>query len=359
MIILLLTGCHLLEKENSRFVPSSYEFQTIRHRSSNLKISMEEMEKWDQTVAQLVHDSAFSLSETARLYCYLYCGQKAFADAAFRLTTAYSGSIDLISYEIIKLFAPQFEKSDLEFDSFSKELTAALMRQIKSRFQREQKGIRPVKMAVTKNTWDHSLPVEMNAPSMKPWAMKRADEFQTDPPPDPNSPAWDDQLDQVREGLQNASDFQKERSHFWSKMHTPQESDWKYIANTYMKERHVPFETFVAVRAKLAMAIMDGFIAVFYDKYKYMVKRPDMRDKSLQTLFPNPQHPSYPSGHSTISSAAATVLLYYFPENSTRWNFLAEEAGASRLWAGIHFPIDMEAGKKQGKQVGKAVLFRD
>lgn len=356
-LVLLLGGCHFLERSENRFGLSGYDERQIRHRTSKYEIDLTELEYWDTQVEKLVTEKAFSLAQTARLYAYLYCAQKAFADASFDLTTSYTGSVDLISAAVIKLFIPNYSPIGLKIDAFSKELTEGLMRKIQARFDREQKGIQSINVKSDPDSWQHASPVETDAPTMKPWGMKRADAFSADPPPEVDSSAWSDQLEQVKRGTEGATGYQKERSYFWSKMHTPQESDWRYIAAQYMKEQKVSIEMFMVVRAKVAMAIMDGFIAVFHDKYTYMVKRPDMRDETLKTLFPNPQHPSYPSGHSTISSAAATVLLYYFPENANRWRYLAEEAGQSRLWAGIHYPIDLQAGKKQGVEVGKAVIF--
>ena len=39
-----------------------------------------------------------------------------------------------------------------------------------------------------------------------------------------------------------------------------------------------------------------------------------MEDLNWMPLFATPPHPEYPSGHSTLSGAAATVLADYFGE---------------------------------------------
>jgi membrane-associated phospholipid phosphatase len=69
-----------------------------------------------------------------------------------------------------------------------------------------------------------------------------------------------------------------------------------------------------------------------------------------------PKHPSFPSGHSTVAASAATVLSYYFPSDSRKWQKLANEAGQSRIWGGLHFPYDHYAGTELGKKVAEAVL---
>ncbi len=66
--------------------------------------------------------------------------------------------------------------------------------------------------------------------------------------------------------------------------------------------------------------------------------------------------PSYTSGHSTISAAAATVLCHLFPRDTTDLAVRADEAKQSRLWAGIHFPIDNQTGAAGGRLVGGLVV---
>ena len=153
-----------------------------------------------------------------------------------------------------------------------------------------------------------------------------------------------------------AGEKEKEKVLFWATMEG--ESDWKTFAEKYMATSKVSLETRLAVREKLAIAISDALLTVFDSKYALLVKRPNKLDLKLKTKIPTPDHPSYPSAHSTISAAAATILCYYFPENRKKWWDLAHEAGMSRLWGGIHYPIDNETGLAQGEEVGKAVLFR-
>jgi membrane-associated phospholipid phosphatase len=81
-----------------------------------------------------------------------------------------------------------------------------------------------------------------------------------------------------------------------------------------------------------------------------------MLNPNLYTVMPTPNHPSYPAGHSGISAAAATILSYYFPENKEDWWKKANEASLSRVWGGIHFPIDAREGLVLGEKVGNAVI---
>ena len=46
----------------------------------------------------------------------------------------------------------------------------------------------------------------------------------------------------------------------------------------------------------------------------------------------------------TFSAAASEVLAAYFPEERPRLRYLAAEAALSRVYAGIHYRFDSEAG---------------
>jgi membrane-associated phospholipid phosphatase len=62
-----------------------------------------------------------------------------------------------------------------------------------------------------------------------------------------------------------------------------------------------------------------------------------------------PNFPSYTSGHSTFSAAAAAVLAHIFPAEQAKFDAWAKEAAESRIYAGIHYRFDAEAGNTQGK----------
>jgi membrane-associated phospholipid phosphatase len=112
------------------------------------------------------------------------------------------------------------------------------------------------------------------------------------------------------------------------------------------------------VLALASVAMADGFICCWDAKYAYWTARPITADPSLAVLIPTPPFPSYTSGHSTISTAAATVLGYLFPADEADLAARANEAKQSRLWAGIHFPIDNEMGALGGGMIGRLVVAR-
>ena len=79
-------------------------------------------------------------------------------------------------------------------------------------------------------------------------------------------------------------------------------------------------------------------------------------DPTWLPLIVTPPFPSYVSGHSTTSGAAATVLAGYFPGQAAELTAMAEEAAISRLYGGIHFRSDNEEGLVLGRRVGAVSL---
>jgi membrane-associated phospholipid phosphatase len=69
-----------------------------------------------------------------------------------------------------------------------------------------------------------------------------------------------------------------------------------------------------------------------------------------------PRHPAYPSGHSTYSAAASTVLGCLFPDYRASFNRLANNIGRARLWAGVHWVQDHTTGQLIGSTVGQLVI---
>ena len=103
--------------------------------------------------------------------------------------------------------------------------------------------------------------------------------------------------------------------------------------------------------ALIAAVLFDAFIASQDGKFTYWYIRPPQLDPRIIPLFPIPNFPSYPSNHSTFSAARSEMLAYLFPEHADFIRAVGKEAGESRIWAGIHFPMDNVAGMALGKSV--------
>ena len=108
--------------------------------------------------------------------------------------------------------------------------------------------------------------------------------------------------------------------------------------------------------ALTAAVLFDAFIASQDGKFTYWYIRPPQLDPTIMPLFPVPNFPSYPSNHSTFSAARSEVLAYLFPAHADFIRGVGHEAGQSRIWAGIHFPMDDAAGMQLGKSVAQVFI---
>src|SRR5213075_1633331 len=110
------------------------------------------------------------------------------------------------------------------------------------------------------------------------------------------------------------------------------------------------------VYAYVAMAMNDATIAAWDSKYYYNRPRPSQMDHKLPTAAAVPNSPSYPSEHSATAWAAATVLAHLLPSEGTAFLALADQAGKSRVLAGLQFPSDDDAGADLGRRVAAQVI---
>lgn len=108
--------------------------------------------------------------------------------------------------------------------------------------------------------------------------------------------------------------------------------------------------------ALTSIAYYDAGVACWDAKYTYWAMRPFQADPNFKPLFTTPNHPSYPSAHSCLSSGAAGVLTHLFPRDAATFKALVAESGDSRIWGGIHFPIDVKVGQELGSAVAQKVI---
>jgi membrane-associated phospholipid phosphatase len=136
---------------------------------------------------------------------------------------------------------------------------------------------------------------------------------------------------------------------------------WNAIASQLLQAHRLPLRREALLFATLNTAQADAFICVWLTKYTYWSLRPVTAirrelDPTWTPLITTPPFPSYISGHSTTSAAAATVLSRFFPREAGQLHAWAAEAAVSRLYAGIHFRSDNEVGLRIGREAGKAAL---
>lgn len=181
-------------------------------------------------------------------------------------------------------------------------------------------------------------------------------------PPVFGSPEDFQEIEKVKTSMQNATPEQKQKVEYWAAgkgSATPLGLWLSVVDENYLE--HTPAIRILQIKKDISLTAYDSVIACWNLKYKFMTKRPFMRDDKIVSQIMTPNFPSYPSGHATMSSSIATVLENKYPINDQKGKFykLAEEAANSRLWGGIHFDIDNQDGLKIGKIVGKNYLNKN
>lgn len=153
---------------------------------------------------------------------------------------------------------------------------------------------------------------------------------------------------------------------------------WMGITAIACKISHADAIKSAKAYAIAAIAMFDSFISCWDEKYRSSVVRPvtvinEQIDHNWSPLLQTPPFPEYPSGHSTITRAAATVLTNIFGDNfafldtsNVRYiglqrhfnSFIeaANEASISRLYGGIHYRRSVDLGALEGREVGMCVL---
>lgn len=135
---------------------------------------------------------------------------------------------------------------------------------------------------------------------------------------------------------------------------------WQELALRMLRNKASSPEAAVKVLATLNVAMHNAFIACWKAKFTYYTARPyqwvHTFDTAWKPYLQTPRFPAYPSGHSTVSGAAARVLEHYFPEQAAFFEETAQEASYSRIIAGIHWFVDGKNGLDLGRRVAEQVL---
>jgi hypothetical protein len=209
-----------------------------------------------------------------------------------------------------------------------------------------------------------------------PFALESPGQLRPSPPPAVDGPTARAESEEIRrlggEWSAERSEEQSEISRYWYENST---QGWNRIARNVAMARHLdPWET-ARLLALVNVAMADGFIAGFEAKYHYNYWRPSTAiraglDREWLNFLPTPPVPDYPSTHTVLGAAAATAMARYFGTDFVSFGMTsgapfpnihrefwslsqaARENGASRCLAGIHFPSAVDAGYKQGEQVG-------
>lgn len=203
--------------------------------------------------------------------------------------------------------------------------------------------------------WTGENPFMPMAGTWQAWLLSSNDQFRPSPPPAYDSPERAAELMAVKTYTRT---FASTASAFYWQVHAGIKAHWFDAAHRLIFEHRLDQNPPLAalVYAAVGVGLHDAFIACFDAKYAYWTIRPSQLDPELVTLFPNPPHPSFPAAHGCNSGAGATVLAGFFPTEREALLASGQEGGESRLWAGIHYPSDIDAGLMIGQAVGQLVV---
>lgn len=153
---------------------------------------------------------------------------------------------------------------------------------------------------------------------------------------------------------------------------------WIGITKIACKTAGADLDKSIYAYTKTAIAIADGFISCWDEKYRSNLVRPETLinkhiDENWTPVLQTPPFPEYTSGHSVVSGAAAISLTdifgddFYFDDDTempfglpirkfNSFNDASAEAAKSRLYGGIHYRAAIEVGLKQGRELGNYVV---
>jgi hypothetical protein len=194
----------------------------------------------------------------------------------------------------------------------------------------------------------------------QPFFMTNGSQFRPPPPPAFGSAAFLASLAEVRRIADTRTPTQDSIAKFWA---IPTGSlivgYWNNVALGLIAKYRLGERAAAHALALSNTAGQDASIACHDAKYVYWLIRPSAADPAIITSVGVPNHPSYPSNHSCLSTVTANVLGAVFPKDKERLQSLANEASMSRLYGGIHYRFDMDAGIEIARKIGNLAIQLD
>ena len=206
-----------------------------------------------------------------------------------------------------------------------------------------------------------SAPTGATLGAARTFFLNSGSQFRPAKHPEFGSPAFVAALAEVRQFSDTRTAAQDSIAKFWGMgagSSTPP-GFWNEEAARLATRFHMNERRATHLLALLNMVAMDAIIASHEAKYQYWLIRPSQADAAITLSLPLPNFPAYPSNHATISSAMAEVLASAFPSEATRLRAAAEQAALSRVYGGIHYRFDGDAGLELGRKVAAWGIAKD
>ena len=202
--------------------------------------------------------------------------------------------------------------------------------------------------------WGQPAQVDPEGGKWKTWVLSSGSQFRPAAPPDAG--ATQGELAWLRFAQSGLSDGARSQVAYWDQGSASYH--WVQWLEEHIARLGVNTPNATRQMAALNVAIYDAMVAAWDAKYAYKRPLPAQVDPAFRPLVDAPAVPSYPNEFAVAAGAAAAVLSYFYPSESQSIQALAEEAGRSRLYAGVAFPSDYFAGLALGGQIGQLVVPR-
>ena len=192
---------------------------------------------------------------------------------------------------------------------------------------------------------------------VRPFFLTSADQIRPGPPPAFGSAEYLAALAEIRGISDTRTTEQVSIAQTWAFGAAPFTAGAEnLVADQLLAEHHRSEKDAARILAYANAAAFDAQIACWDAKFFYYFIRPTQADPAITVAVPLPNHPSYPSGHACITGAIMSVLMDAFPSERDRLEEIIEIAGLSRMYGGIHYRFDIDAGGAIGRQAAALAL---
>ena len=200
-------------------------------------------------------------------------------------------------------------------------------------------------------------------PGVRPWFLRSASQFRPAAPPAFGSAGFLAALAEIRHLSDTRTAAQLQIATYWAlNAGTATTAGfWLQVATDGIHQDGLSERQATHLYALLSATMFDAQIGCWDAKETYWFIRPWQADGAITTVAAvgKPNHPSYPSGHSCLSSSAGEVLSAFFPKQRRQLDAMVTEAGLSRMYGGIHYGFDIEAGQQLGRRVARVTMRAD
>ncbi len=174
--------------------------------------------------------------------------------------------------------------------------------------------------------WTGENPVEPLGGTWQPWVLASGDQLR---PPAPFAYDSAEKSVELQEIQNFTRTWQTNQKALYNQTFDGIYAGWYDTANLRIFEYRLDSNPPQAARIYALMSVThyDAQIACWDAKYAYWAPRPFQLDPELVTLFPTPNHPSYPAAHGCASGAITSAMAYLFPAEAESIHVRADEAG--------------------------------